>query len=67
MGNAEFDKVMKALKNQKGLTQTEREELARKRVAAEAQAKRFAAKQERVKKLRDKKRGGDVIDTGMFD
>lgn len=69
MGNSEYDKVMRALKNQKGLSQAEREALARKQVAAKAQAKRFADKQARVEKLRDKKRkGGDdgVIDSGMF-
>lgn len=70
MGNAEYEKVMKALKNQKGMSQAEREALARKQVDAKAQAKRFADKQARVKKLHDKKRkghgGDDVIDSGMF-
>lgn len=68
MGNSEFDKVMKALKNQKGLSQQEREAQAKKLKAAQAQAKKFEAQQARVKKLRAKKRGGgdDVIDSGMF-
>lgn len=69
MGNAEFDKVMKALKNQRGLTQAEREAQAKQLKAAQEQAKKFQEKQERVKKLRQRKRGGggdDVIDSGMF-
>lgn len=69
MGNAEYEKVMKALRNQKGLSQQEREAQAKKLRAAQAQAEKFRKGQERVKKLRDKKRGqsgDDVIDSGMF-
>lgn len=69
MGNSEFDKVMKALKNQKGLSQSEREAQAKKLKAAQAQAEKFRKGQERVKKLRKKQRGhggDDVIDSGQF-
>lgn len=70
MGNAEYDKVMKALRKQGGMTQAEREEKARRLTMGEEQSKKFKADQGRVKKLRDKKRRGhgddDVIDTGMF-
>lgn len=64
-----FRKVMKELKNHKGMTQKEREERARLIAQAEERNKKFKASQDRVKKLREKKRkGGDdgVIDSGMF-
>ena len=70
MGNAEYEKVMKGLRKQSGMTQEEREEKARRHTMGEQQAKKFTAQQERAKKLRDKKRRGhgddDVIDSGMF-
>jgi hypothetical protein len=70
MGNAEYEKVMKGLRKQSGMTQEEREEKARRLTMGEQQNKKFKADQERAKKLRDKKRrghgGDDVIDTGMF-
>lgn len=69
MGNAEYDKVMKALRKQGGMTQAEREEKARRLTMGEQQSKKFKATQERVEKLRRKKRGSaddDVIDSGMF-
>lgn len=70
MGSSEYDKVMKALRKQGGMTQAEREEKARRLTMGTEQAKKFKADQERAKKLRDKKRrghgGDDVIDSGMF-
>ena len=70
MGNAEYEKVMKALRKQGGMTQAEREERARKLTMGTEQSKKFKAAQDRVAKLRDKKRrgsaGDDVIDSGMF-
>ncbi len=70
MSNAEYEKVMKALRKQGGMTQAEREEKARRFTMGNEQAKKFKANQNRVAKLRDKKRkdhgGDDVIDTGMF-
>ena len=64
-----FRKVMEGLKNQKGLTQEQIRERARKIVQGEAQNKKFKDAQVRAKKLRDKKRrGGDdgVVDSGQF-
>lgn len=64
-----FRKVMEGIKNNKGLTQAQREAAARKLREGNAQADKQKARDERVKKLRNKKRGhGDdnVIDTGMF-
>lgn len=70
MGNAEYEKVMKALRKQSGMTQAEREEKARRLTVGEQQNKKFKADQARVAKLREKKRRGhdddDVIDSGMF-
>lgn len=64
-----FRKVMEGLKNQKGFTQEQLRERARKIVQGEEQNKKFKASQDRVKKLRAKKRrGGDdgVVDSGQF-
>ena len=64
-----FRKVMEGIKNNKGLTQAQREAAARKLREGKAQVDKQKARDERVKKLRQRKRGhGDdnVIDTGMF-
>lgn len=70
MGNSEYEKVMKALRAQKGLTQAEREEKARRLTMGKQQAEKFRKAEERAEKLRTKKRkghgDGDVIDSGMF-
>lgn len=69
MGNPEFEKVMRELRKQRGLTQAQREELARRRTMGEQQAKKQTEREERVKRLRKRKSGVEdtVIDSGMFD
>lgn len=65
-----FRKVMEGIKNNKGLTQAQREDATRKLREGKAQADKQKARDERVKKLRNKKRShGDdnVFNTGMFD
>jgi hypothetical protein len=64
-----FRKVLGKTNSSKGLSQAEREEAKRRIAQGQAQSKAQKARDERVKKLRSKKRGhGDdnVIDTGMF-
>ena len=66
---SEFEKVLNGLKKGRTPTQAEREEAKRRLEQGKAQSKRFKESQERVKKLRAKKRGhggDDVIDSGMF-
>lgn len=64
-----FRKVMEGIKNNKGLTQAQREAAARKLREGKVQADKQKARNARVKELRKRKRGhggDDVIDTGMF-
>jgi hypothetical protein len=64
-----FRRVLAGLQKGKAPTQAEREEAKRRLEQGKRQAKAQQARDERVKKLRNKKRGhGDdnVIDTGMF-
>lgn len=67
-----FEEVMKAIKANKGLSQSQREDALKRLEMGRQQAAKFKASQERVKELRKRKakrsRGndGDVIDTGMF-
>lgn len=65
---SEFDKVMRELRNAKGMSQKEREAAAKRLREAEAQVKRQKKRDENVAKLRKRKNhgDGDVIDTGMF-
>jgi hypothetical protein len=64
-----FRRVLAGLQKGKAPTQAEREEAKRRLAQGQAQSKAQKARDERVKKLRNKKRGhGDdnVIDTGRF-
>lgn len=67
-----FEQVMKAIKSNSGLSQSQREDALKRLELGRQQAARFKANQDRVKELRKRKakrgRGndGDVIDSGMF-
>lgn len=68
-----FEEVMKAIKANKGLSQSQREDALKRLELGRQQAARFKANQDRVAELRRRKakskRGhgdGDVIDTGQF-
>ena len=64
-----FRRVLAGLQKGKAPTQAEREEAKRRLAQGQAQSKAQKARDARVKKLSNKKRGhGDdnVIDTGMF-